>query len=116
MFSPSQDDFLRQQRKPSDLSQKAERHSFLNIRFLAPFGGRENWEIQVPVQTGDTLEKVFGELPPILHAEIREKILDPEHPRFGVAVNGMMISKEDLYRKPLQGGEKITLLARLVGG
>lgn len=116
MFSPSQDDFSRQQRKPSDLSQKAERQSFLTIRFLAPFGGRDNWEIQVPMQPGDTLEKVFGALPPILHAEIREKILEPEHPRFGVTVNGMMISKEDLHQKPLQGGEKITLLARLVGG
>ncbi len=88
----------------------------VNIRFLAPFGGKDNWEINVPVQCGETLGDVFRRLPQAIYEEIQEKILKPDHPRFGVAVNGMMVPQADLLKSPLKGGEKITLLARLVGG
>lgn len=86
------------------------------IRFLAPFGGKDNWEIKVPIQSGETLGDVFLRLPQVICEEIQEKILKPDHPRFGVAVNGIMIPQMDLLKTPLKGGEKITLLARLVGG
>lgn len=88
----------------------------IKIKFLASFGGRENWEIEVPIQPGDKLENIFKRLPNALCKEIWEKILQPAHPRFAVAINGVMIKKEDLWAITLNGGEKITLFARLVGG
>lgn len=88
----------------------------IKIKFLASFYGKENWEIEVPIQPGDKLENVFKRLPNALYEEIWEKILRPAHPRFAIALNGVMIKREELLTISLMGGEKITLFARLVGG
>jgi|GEM_PF-2748204 len=88
----------------------------IKIKFLASFCGKENWEIEVPIQPGDKLGNVFIKLPTAIYKEIWEKILQPAYPRFAVAINGVMIKKEDLWENTLIGGEKITIFARLVGG
>ncbi len=88
----------------------------IKIRFLASFCEKENWEIEVPINSGDKLGAVFEKLPRDVYKEIWGKILQPTHPRFAVAVNGIMIKKEDIWTTTLTGGEKITLFARLVGG
>lgn len=88
----------------------------VKIRFLAPFGGRDNWEVEISMHPGNTVRDIFQRLPPSLFQEISQKVLQPEHPRYGVAVNGTMIPTAELSTRSLQGGEKISILARLVGG
>ncbi len=88
----------------------------ITLRFFAPFGGRDHWEMKVGVLPEDTLLDVFGRLPEKLLGEIREKILDPPYPSFAVAVNGTMIARDDVARFRIKEGDVITLLARLVGG
>lgn len=88
----------------------------IRIQFLASFGGKDNWEMKVPVQLGDTLKEIFERLPKSLYEEIREKVLLPEYPRFGVMMNGKILPKENLFQIPIRGEEKIALFARLVGG
>jgi hypothetical protein len=88
----------------------------VKIHFLAPFGGKDNWEIEISIHRGDTVRDIFQRLPQPLYEEIYRKVLQPEHARYGVALNGTMIPPEELSTRPLRGGEKISLLARLVGG
>lgn len=88
----------------------------VTIRFHAPFGGRDNWHMEMLVEPGETPVSVFRRLAEDLYRELREKILEPEFPRFAVNVDGIILSKEELFQTQLKGGEKITILALLVGG
>jgi hypothetical protein len=92
------------------------RGNFITLRLFAPFGGRDHWEMEAAINSGETLIAVFSRLPEGLYREIREKILDPPYPPFAVSVNGMMVSREDLFEIQVKEGDVVTLLARLVGG
>ena len=88
----------------------------ITIRFHAPFAGKDNWNIRVPISPGENLISVFNRLEEDLYQELKEKILAPGHPRFAVAINGKIVAKEGFYQIPLKGMEQVTILALLVGG
>jgi sulfur carrier protein ThiS len=92
------------------------RKNFITLRFFAPFGRKDHWEMEASVNSGETLTALFSRLPEALYREIREKVLDPPYPPFAVSVNGMMVSREDLFEIRVKEGDVVTLVARLVGG
>jgi sulfur carrier protein ThiS len=88
----------------------------VQIRFLAFFGSRDNWGVDLDITTGETLIKVFGRIEPSIYEEIEEKLFRPQHPRYAIAINGKIVPQDQMKEIRLWGGEKITLMARLVGG
>ena len=88
----------------------------VQIRFLAFFGGRDNWGVDLDITTGETLIKVFGRIEQSIYEEIEEKLFRPQHPRYAIAINGKIVPQDQMKEIRLWGGEKITLMARLVGG
>ena len=92
------------------------RNPSVTIRFLAPFGGRDNWNLEVPITSGESLTALFGRLEERLQREIKEKILEPLDPPCGVVLKGERIAKERFSQIHLEWGEQVTDLALLVGG
>jgi|OpeIllAssembly_1097287.scaffolds.fasta_scaffold3142316_2 hypothetical protein len=88
----------------------------VTIRFLAPFRGRDNWSLEVPITPGEPLSSVFQRLEAGLCRELKEKVIDPPHPPFGVNVNGKRVVKDQFEQVRLTGSEQISILALLVGG
>ena len=88
----------------------------VTIRFHAPFGGRDNWKVEIPVNPGETVPDLFSRLEKDVYRELKEKILDPPVPRFAVSLDGVILSREKLSQVQLKGSEQITVLALLVGG
>jgi sulfur carrier protein ThiS len=88
----------------------------VQIRFLAFFGGRDNWGFDLDITTGETLIEVFGRIEQSIYEEIEEKLFRPQHPRFAIAINGKIVPQDQMKQTRLGGGEKITIMARLVGG
>jgi len=88
----------------------------VQIRFLAFFGSRDNWGVDLDITTGETLIKVFGRIEQSIYEEIEEKLFRPQHPRYAIAINGKIVPQDQMKEIRLWGGEKITLMARLVGG
>lgn len=88
----------------------------VTIRFLAPFQGRDNWSLEVPIAPGESLSSLFRRLEPGLCRELKEKIIDPPHPPFGVNLNGERVAKDHFDQVRLSGNEQIAILALLVGG
>jgi sulfur carrier protein ThiS len=88
----------------------------VQIRFLAFFGGRDNWGVDLDITSGETLIEVFGRIEPNIYEEIEEKLFRPQHPRYAIAINGKIVPQDQMKQTRLCGGEKITVIARLVGG
>lgn len=88
----------------------------VTIFFYANFGGRDNWRLRIAVPPGESLISLFSRLEEGLYREIKEKILDPDYPNHALSLDGKILSKEELNQARLQGSEKITIFARLVGG
>lgn len=88
----------------------------VQIRFLAFFGGRDNWEVHLDITRGETLMGVFGRMEQSIYEEMEEKVFLPQHPRYAIAINGKIIPQDRMKETRLDGGEKITVMARLVGG
>lgn len=86
----------------------------VNIRL--PMEGGADRTHEVRWETGDTvarvLEKVGGQAGRILS----EKLLDAASPSLLVAVNGKLLKNEEIQTREVFEGEKITVLAALVGG
>ncbi len=88
----------------------------VQIRFLAFFGGRDNWEVNLDITRGETLMGVFGRIEQSIYEEMEEKLFRPQHPRYAIAINGKIVPQDQMKETRLDGGEKITVMARLVGG
>ncbi len=88
----------------------------VQIRFLAFFGGRDNWEVNLDITRGETLMGVFGRIDQSIYEEMEEKLFRPQHPRYAIAINGKIVPQDQMKETRLDGGEKITVMARLVGG
>jgi sulfur carrier protein ThiS len=88
----------------------------VQIRFLAFFGGRDNWGLALDITPGATLFEALGKIEKSVYEEIEEKLIRPQHPRYAIAINGKIIPQDQIKETRLEGGEKITLMARLVGG
>ncbi len=88
----------------------------VQIRFLAFFGGRDNWEVNLDITRGETLMAVFGRIEHSIYEEMEEKLFRPQYPRYAIAINGKIVSQDQMKETRLYGGEKITVMARLVGG
>jgi sulfur carrier protein ThiS len=88
----------------------------VQIRFLAFFGGRDNWGVDLDITVGETLIEVFGRIESSIYEEVEEKLFRPQHPRYAIAINGKIVPQDQMKQTRLWGGEKITVMARLVGG
>ena len=95
---------------------EAEANRGVTIFFYATFGGRDNWSLPMAVPPGERLVALFSRLEEALYREIKEKLLDPDYSSYALSVDGKILSKEELNQARLQGSEKITIFARLVGG
>jgi sulfur carrier protein ThiS len=86
----------------------------VNIRL--PMEGGADRIHEVRWETGDTvarvLEKVEGQAGRILS----EKLLDAVSPSLLVTVNGELLKNEEIQTREVFQGEKVTVLAALVGG
>jgi sulfur carrier protein ThiS len=88
----------------------------VQIRFLAFFGGRDNWGVDLDITPEVTLFEALGKIEKSIYEEIEEKLFRPQHPRYAIAINGKIVSQDQIKESRLRGGEKITIMARLVGG
>jgi len=88
----------------------------VQIRFLAFFGGRDNWGVDLNIAPEATLFEALGKIEKSIYEEIEEKLLRPQHPRYAIAINGKIVPQDQIREARLRGGEKITIMARLVGG
>jgi sulfur carrier protein ThiS len=88
----------------------------VQIRFLAFFGGRDNWEVHLDITRGETLMGVFARIEKSIYEEIDEKLFRPQYPRYAIAINGKIVPQDQMKETRLYGGEKIAVMARLVGG
>lgn len=88
----------------------------VQLRFLAFFGGRDNWGVDLDIAPGETLIEALGRIEKGIYEEIEEKLFRPQHPRYAVAINGKIVIPDQIKQTRLWGGEKITIMARLVGG
>jgi sulfur carrier protein ThiS len=88
----------------------------VQIRFLAFFGGRDNWEVHLDIIRGEALMEVFGRMEQSIREEMEEKLFRPQYPRYAIAINGKIVPQDQMKETRLYGGEKIAVMARLVGG
>ena len=88
----------------------------VQIRFLAFFGGRDNWGVDLDITPGETLIEVFRRIEQSIYGEVEEKLFRPQYPRYAVTINGKIVPQDQMKEVRLCGDEKITIMARLVGG
>jgi len=92
------------------------REARITIRFFAPFREKDYWTLETLISPGENLISVFSQLEDNLYQELKEKILDPPHPRYAVALNGRIIPKDRLAHIQLKDMDQVTIMALLVGG
>jgi hypothetical protein len=78
----------------------------VQIRFLAFFGGRDNWGVEPDITAGETLIEVFGRIEPSIYEEIEEKLFRPQHPRYAIAINGKIVPQDQMKQTRLWGEKR----------